>query len=624
MNLIAIIIIVIVAVVGIGILLALLFMGHKKGFMCSSGQCISCDTSNTGCIYNSSDCSFQCSNPVPVDYKYGCYNGECVECDPSNGVPCRYKTSQCIPDGGTTSACSPGILGWKCTDPNTGDCENTCYIGEPSCLATKDECVAACSPTQLYSCNSQTGCCELCPDPNNCPNQHPNMQDCLNNCTGTESLWTPNSDRSACIQCSYDQKCNVFPTACTDYQTCVNSLSDESGYYCDSNSQCNSCNLKDPPSPPIVCIPGDISQCPSCCTKLKSTWWQIVTDSEGNQACQQCTDPKSICASPSQCQYTSEADCRTALPPTPWDGWFCNNGFCSQCLSWDPSTYPAGATCTVGGIDQCWKVCAGGYHCDPKSGISQCSADDPSCLFATEEDAQKVPCSYGMPPGSYTIFYTDPNTKDKSCMTISSSPSVGPSALTMVPVDENGNCPQPAPINSGGLSVTYPQDLHWNYDGTYLTWHSDVGDVTIQGQGISPINMPYCDQSTCMYCSDNTNMSTCTQLNGGIDDHCAGGYYNGQDFNYVRYRLGYDGTLSSIFSCPDGTTCPQSGVCSNQQKCSPTGIPLVPQTNQTGRPVATTFADPRATGWSFVPFTPASSSFSPVSKSIPNFTCPTP
>ena len=376
----------IVIVLGI-VAIALFFLLRKKKYGCVAGQCVECSTSN--CTFTDSNCSNQCGNPSTMNY--GCYNGQCVHCDPSHGVPCSYDNPSCIPVGGTGSDCTPGVLGWKCNG-DSFTCTNDCFMGEPSCLATQAECQAACQPEPMYSCNSTTGCCTLCPDPSKCTNTHPSLQDCLNNCSATSSFWQPNSDNTECIQCTNSQMCDgPFPPQCTDYATCLQKIaSPPNGFYC-SNGNCIACST-DPKNPlyNAACVAENQQACEAnCCTNQGKTMWKIITDSEGNRACEQC-QPNEVCETGTPCVYTSELECRTYLPPSPWDGWFCSNGYCSQCLSWDPSTYPPGTTCTIGGIDDCRKTCAGGYKCDPLLGPSPCSADDPYCLFATEADAAKV------------------------------------------------------------------------------------------------------------------------------------------------------------------------------------------------------------------------------------------
>ena len=253
--------------------------------------------------------------------------------------------------------------------------------------------------------------------------------------------------------------------------------------------------------------------------------------------------------------------------------------------------------CNSQGLCVCASVCNNGKQVCGTDPCGNSCGTCPSGQFCT----QGGNCtSYG--PGTYNIRYTNPNGGDSYCMYVLGDPAQGgqPTQLAMTQVDPSQPCPQLPPnfnINiPGGFTVSgeYPANVAWQYDGKALNWVNPSGtyQYCINGQ-CQAASQP--NQRACVSCSDNTNPSTCTQMNCGTMDFCNTGYYGGTDYDKAGFLLGQDGSLQVEFTCPDGKSC-VSGVCSNGDRCG--NIYLAPVG---GRPVKTTSEDPGAFGWFFQP-----------------------
>lgn len=219
--------------------------------------------------------------------------------------------------------------------------------------------------------------------------------------------------------------------------------------------------------------------------------------------------------------------------------------------------------------------------------------------------------------GKIDIMYKDPISNETSCLYVTSgSITTASQFLNMQPVDSNGNCPPAPSITYGnqGVEITnsFPNDLGWVYNNGNLTWHSDIGFgtecLTQPGKPVQCQQTPYIDQQACMYCTNNIDPTTCNQMNAGLLDNCDSGYYNGKNLNYVNYTPNENGTLEASFSCPDGSKCPSTGLCSDGTNCRQGGVLLVPCssndpeaqcTTSEIRPVVVTSSNKRVNGWLF-------------------------
>ena len=235
-----------------------------------------------------------------------------------------------------------------------------------------------------------------------------------------------------------------------------------------------------------------------------------------------------------------------------------------------------------------------GPCCTPKCENKECGPDGcgglcpkPGSIFPCASCDDNGQCVNPI-PGSYQIIYHDPNTGKVSALSMSSG-LTGGYKLEMVPV-VNNTFPQPAPSVIYKNSMTsFPQDLHWNYDGTNLTWHSDTGVVTTYDNTGTLFTHNYCDQSACMYCSDPEDPNTCKEMSGGYASGC--GIFGNLNTQFV---LGQDGSLQAIIG---GNT-----------------VYLAPAGNELGIPTVVSNDDIRAYGWNYISFSPQSATFEPVTK----------
>ncbi len=540
------------------------------GSVCLNGTCCTpnCDGKQCG----SNGCKGLCGTG---SYDQGC-TGEHDICSSEGLCKCvkQCDGKACGPDGceGTCGTCDSG---YKC---DNGQC-----VCVPNCDGKQcgsDGCGGLCGKgSGPGGCVDSNHLCEQgqCVCQTDCAGKVCGKDSCGGNCGTCKSNEECSPDQTKCVcipncptnQCNVSDGCNG-----TCNGNCPSGLCGKDKTCCPVLPACNTANGCD-------CNSGDICYNGQCCTPKKGDCGDLGCGLKANDCGTNysCTDNKCVCKEPcgdKKCGFDSCGNlCGT-----------CSEGKCvnNQC---------------------CVSICSSKKNC----GTDTCGNECGTCLNGYS--CQNNECVFTGPkvgPGSYNITYTDPTTSKTACMYMTPGLS-GASQLAMQPLDEQGNCPQ---HSSSDFGLSYPADQHWNYDGSRLTWHSDVGNITMGSQ-----NAPYCDQPVCMYCINKQDPETCNELHGGFDDHCENGYYNGTDFNLVKFELPFTGgkfgdNLSIQFKCPDGTDCPFSGVCPTGQKCR-NGVVLVPQEHELGRPVTSSVND-NTSGWKFVPFYPQSKTVSPVSK----------
>jgi hypothetical protein len=469
------------------------------GFKCSgSNGCVACNEHDDPhlCVYSTDACGDGCPIEPPVQNKYKCQNNYCVPCSQGDGPDvCSFLTAECKLQGASQGSCQPMQQGAKCDGPN-GQCV-PCILGTDGCnYSSLDECnKIGCAPSKYYKCN-KFGCCIEC-DPDKDAECHINLTDCLNNCKATVASYKLSPDKSQCLQCEVGEACNS--NECMELEKCQASKSTDR-YKCDNNGNCVKC---DPSEGCTITDPKCGGQC------IAKTQFYKCTGPDGCVACPiGSTDPECKFLSMEDCKNSSEckkykcdfisgnclecpsgmtgcqslSECQNScsVPPSQFDGTFCDNGECKYCLS---TSQPK---CNIGvPISECRKHCAGGFKCDSLSGgCITCSLDDPSCLFENNQDCVVTGCN-ALKPNSYNLFYTDPKTSKKSCLAIPTGSSYlygyglgNTNFVTMTDVDPKNPNKCPASINDDPNSgLVWPTDAIWKYDGQNLTWHSDKGYI---------------------------------------------------------------------------------------------------------------------------------------------------
>lgn len=561
--------------------------------------------------YSVSTCKPNCTDCNKTD---GC-GGSCA-C--LSGLVCTKEGTCCTPN------CSKGGCGDDGCGGSCGTCESpaTCINGQ------------CCTPNCVGKNCGDDGCGGTCGDPKGCPNKNDvcknGVCECVKQCTGKQCgddgcggtcgvcdapyhcdnglcVCKPNCDgkncgddgcKGSCGTCKSNEKCDNGKCEC---------VPDCGGRVCGDNGcggTCGTCRENESCSPDqtkCVCIPHcDTNSC-------------NVSDGCGGI----CACPSGLCGSDKKCcplspgcndangcKCSKTGDiCYNGACCTPKNNGVCVSGFCGSLgcglADCDCSKLGTNYTCKDNKC-VCKETCG-----DRKCGFDACGNSCGICN-ASGFKCNSGSCDYVGPkllPGSYNFHYTDPNTKKTSCLVMGTTfEGSGGWQPRMIPLDANGNC---TPTSD---DITLPPDLHWNYDGSNLIWHSDLGTMTKHGR-----SGKYCDTTTCITCPLRDNPLLCSEIHGA--DLCSTDSYTGG----ITYSMDYSGSSSGqnmevIFGCPPGVDCTEA-LCPGGN-CRP-GQYLVPRDNELGQLIVSDKND-RTAGWKPVPFNPPSASFTFMTDAICN------
>ncbi|KAL4454048.1 hypothetical protein ABPG73_009847 [Tetrahymena malaccensis] len=366
----------------------------------SSNSCLSC---NDGYYLNASNqclpCQAPCGNCIDSAMK-------CLSCTPAQNYTLDLSNNKCtLVCDSSCKTCSLPNNQNSCLSCNNGYYLNSSNQCQPcqapcgSCITQATKCLS-CYPAQSYIYNSlNNSCTSLCdPSCNTCslPNNSNSCLSCysgyyLNSLSQCQPCQAPCGNcidlPTKCLSCtpaqnySFDNSnyiCNLICDSscktCSQANDSNSCLSCNSGYYLNSQNQCQPCK-----APCGSCIYSS-TKCLSCIPAQNYKFdssnnsCSLICDS----SCQTCSQPQdnTKCLSCAQNSYLLNGKC---IPCG--DGYYLSNNQCQQC----------GQNCKICSNQNTCQICQNGYELDSKN---MCVTKQNTCHYTckTCQDSSYSSC----------------------------------------------------------------------------------------------------------------------------------------------------------------------------------------------------------------------------------------